>query len=73
MQSGLALSERDCELRVCDPTDLRDRHLKVQRLRTSQLRGAPHGALVPAGTGTSEQILVAAESRQDSRLEGRND
>ena len=42
------------------------RLLKVQRLRTSQLRGAPHGAPVPVGTGTSEQILLAT-SRKPAR------
>ena len=64
MQNRLALFVRDCELRVCVPTHSRDCHLlKVQRLRTSQLRGAHHGAPVPAGTRTSEKILLAASTK----------
>ena len=61
VQSGLALFERDCGVRVCDP---RDRHsLEMQPLRTSQLRGAPHVAAVLAGTGTSENFLLAASRK----------
>ena len=69
MQSGLALSERDCGLRVCDLADSRDRPLlKVQRLRTRELRSAPRRA-GPAGTRTSDQIVWAtgrAPARQRS-------
>ena len=68
MQGRLALFERYCRHRVCDPGDSRDRHLlKMQRLRTNQLRRcAPHGTPVPAGTRTSQHLLLAA-SRKSTR------
>ena len=76
MQSGLALSERDCGLRVCDLADSRDRHLlKVQCLRTRQFRGAPHDApVLPALEPVNKFCWQPAERQQDNgRSEWRND
>ena len=44
---------RSCQFKRSPP-------LKVQRLRTPQLRGAPLRAPVPTGAGTSEQNFLAA-------------
>ena len=48
VQDGLASFARHCRHRMRDPADSRNRRLfSVQRVRTSQLRRAPHGAPVP--------------------------
>ena len=64
VQSGLAMSERDCGLRVWDPTD--ERSPPTQRAASANKPAQESGAPVPAGTGTSEQILLAA-SRKPAR------
>ena len=51
-----APSARSCRFEKSPPNP-------VQRVRTYQLRGAPHGALVPAGPGAREQILLAASRK----------
>ena len=52
MQTRLALLARNCRDRMRDPPDSRTRRLSsVQRVRTSQRRGALLAASVPAGPG----------------------
>ena len=68
VEGRLASSARYCRYRVRDPADSRNRRLSpVQRVRTSQLREAPHGAPVPADTGASERILLAATGKSETQ------
>ena len=59
----LALFTRSCSHGMRDPLHSRiRRHSPVQRVRTSQLRGAPLGASVLAGPSASRRVQLATRS-----------
>ena len=63
VQIRLALLARDCRNIMRNPFDTRTRCLSsVQRVRTSQIRVVPSGALVPAGPSASRRIQLALRS-----------